>query len=424
MSDYLLFLFPMGIVIILMWGAKLQRKGEYYEEAWSVNQSKALQAVAALMIILHHTVQSITNYGWIPKGPITNSFGILFTSIFFFFSGFGLYKSYKTKEHYLDGFLKKRLPKILIPFMVANIMYLIFVPRGRVNELRHVFTSILGFTLLNANAWFVVEILFLYIAFYVCMKKSSTERIALIKITVFTIILVAFSLLLRHDSSVINGHWFMGEWWYNTTLIFVLGLFVAKNEEKIKHVMMKWYRILMPVFFPVLVGWFILEEHVLVRFGYYQEWENHPGYREKFYTLFMQVSLCAIFVFFILLLNLKIEFKNRVLKFLGGISFEIYLIHDIFRWLLLENEKNGMPDALYLALTYGLSVAFAWFFAKLDKYLLDFCEQYPSIVFSFKRPKFVEEPPAQVRIIVNGIKVLYIIAFIGLLVTEGIAVCS
>ena len=370
--DYLLLLFPIGIVIIIMWGAKLQRKGVYYEDAWSMAQSKALQVAAALMIILHHTVQSITGYGSIWKGPITmwNSFGYLFTSIFFFFSGFGLYKSYKTKEHYLDGFLKNRHPKILIPFMVANILYLIFASQGRVNEIRYVITSIFGFTLLNRNAWFVVELIFLYLAFYICMKKSSTERAALIKLTVFTLILVTFSLLLGHDRSAINGHWFMGEWWYNSTLTFILGFFVAKNEAKTKSIMMKGYKILLPASVLALWGWFLLEESVLRRFGYYREWVNHPGYPEKFYTLIMQVILCFIFMFFILLVNLKIEFKNHVLDFLGGISFEIFLIHDIFRWQFLKCVEKGMPDALYIGLTFVLSVAAGWLFAKIDKYLM------------------------------------------------------
>lgn len=372
MADFLLVLFPVAIVMILMVGAKYDRKGEYFEEAWSVEQSKALQAVAALMIILHHTVQSITAYGSVWKGPVTlwNSFGYLFTSIFFFFSGFGLYKSYKTKEHYLDGFLKNRLPKILIPFMLANILYLLFASQGRVNELRYVITSLFGFTLLNRNAWFVVELIFLYLAFYICMKKSSTERAALIKLTFFTFILVAFSLLLGHDRSSINGHWFMGEWWYNSTLTFIMGFFVAKYEAKIKQIMMKWYKVLLPASILALWGWFLLEESVLRHFGYYREWENHPGYIEKFYSLIMQVILCFIFMFFILLINLKIKFNNRFLKFLGGISFEIFLIHDIFRWQFLKCVEKGMPDALYLALTFVLSVAAGWLFAKVDKYLL------------------------------------------------------
>ena len=147
--------------------------------------------------------------------------------------------------------------------------------------------------------------------------------------------------------------------------------------------------------------------------------------------MIMQVVLCVICMFFILLLNLKIEFKNRVLKFLGGISFEVYLIHDIFRWLLLKSEKNGMSDALYIGLTFVLSIAAACIFSMVDKYLLDFYKRYPSIIYSFRRPKFDDDTPIQIRkdvlkkrVIVSVVKMLYIIAFIGVLVTEGITMCK
>ena len=234
----------MIIVIVLFWRCSIRGKNEYYEESWSLTQSNALRGVAALMIILHHMVQSITRYGDIKKGPVTewNSFGILFTSIFFFFSGFGLYKSYKTKENYLEGFLTKRLPKIILPFLVTNIIYLLTVSIDRISEVRHIFTSIFGFTLINTNAWFIVVLIILYVTFYFCFKKSKTESGAFAKLLIFTIIFVIMCLLLGHDNTSVNGHWFMGEWWYNTTLIFMMGLYFARFETKIKAFMKKWSR--------------------------------------------------------------------------------------------------------------------------------------------------------------------------------------
>ena len=85
MKEFLLFLFPVAIVTILVFGAGVKKRGEYSGEAWSLGQAKALQAFAALMIILHHLVQTITQYSSVKKGPVTiwNSFGILFTSVFF-----------------------------------------------------------------------------------------------------------------------------------------------------------------------------------------------------------------------------------------------------------------------------------------------------------------------------------------------------
>jgi len=430
MADWLLLIFPIGIMVVLLFRAKISKKGEFSEEAWSLGQAKAMQAFAALMIILHHSVQTITDYGADPKGPITiwNSLGILFTSIFFFFSGFGLYKSYKTKEGYLDNFFRKRMPKILVPFMVTNIIYLCSVSYGRIYETRHVFTSLFGVTLLNNNAWFIVELIILYIAFYFCFKKSKTERSALVKLTIFTVLLVLLGLFLCHDTSTINGHWFMGEWWYDTTLIFILGIFIAKYEERAKRIMTEKYKILLPLVTVLFIGWFILEEFVLYNFGYYQEWKYHPGYPEKFITLAVQIVLCVIFILLIRLINLKISFKNKMLTFLGGISLELYLIHGIFRWVLYSGERFKMPDFLYLFFTFSLSIVSAWGLTKVDHLILDFCKRNSPIILSFKPPKFEDDTSIRLqqemlrkRSVVNGIKVAFILAFIAMLVTEGIA---
>ena len=237
MSDILLVLFPIIIFTILFAGAKVRRTEESSGEAWSLGQAKAMQVFAALMVILHHMVQRITNYGAIDKGPVTawNSFGTLCTSVFFFFSGFGLFKSYKTKENYLEGMLRKRLPKILIPFFVTNIIYLIFVSKGKVSNALDIVTSLVGFTLLNSNAWFIVELTVLYTLFYLCFRKAGSDCKAICWLTIFTTILVIAALLLGHDTTKIRGHWFMGEWWYNTTLIFIMGILFAKYESRVKN---------------------------------------------------------------------------------------------------------------------------------------------------------------------------------------------
>ena len=430
MADWLLLIFPIGIMVVLLFRARISKKGEFSGEAWSLGQAKAMQVVAALMIVLHHLVQTISDYGEDPKGPITiwNSFGILFTSIFFFFSGFGLYKSYKTKEGYLVSFFRKRMPKLLIPFMVTNILYLCTASYGRIYETRHVFTSLFGVTLLNTNAWFIVELIILYIAFYFCFGKSKSERSALIKLTVFTMLLMILSFFLCHDTSTVNGHWFMGEWWYNTTLIFILGIFIAKYEERVKRIMKEKYRILLVAATFLLIGWFFLEEFVLNHFGYYQEWKYHPGYPEKFITLAVQVVLCVIFIFLICLINLKVCFKNRMLTFFGGISLELYLIHGVFLWELYGGEGAEKPDFLYFFYSYGLSIVAAMGLAKLDQLLLNFGKSHSSLILSFRRPKFEDDTSIQMqqemlrkRSVMNGVKVIFILAFIAMLVTEGIA---
>ena len=50
--------------------------------------------------------------------------GYLFVSVFFFCSGLGLYKSFRTKPDYLKGFFRRRVLPIVIAFYLSEWIYL------------------------------------------------------------------------------------------------------------------------------------------------------------------------------------------------------------------------------------------------------------------------------------------------------------
>ena len=58
MSDYFLLIYPVIIVIVLFAGCIIRKKGEYYEEAWSLTQSNALRAVAISKNIWYNIISN------------------------------------------------------------------------------------------------------------------------------------------------------------------------------------------------------------------------------------------------------------------------------------------------------------------------------------------------------------------------------
>lgn len=329
---------------------------KFREDAFSLKNTKALQGITAIAIILHHLAQEITGYGAVWKGPITylNDMGILFTSIFFFFSGYGLLKSFLTKPGYLDGFLENRLPVVLIPFLVSNCIYLIFIGlyTGKVVRVTDALTCLSGLTLLNTNSWFLVEIIIFYLVFYMIYKRCKNQKKAFGLMTGFVLCLMVISLFLGHDHSDLNGHWFMGEWWYNSTITFLCGMLVAKHEEAIVAFVKKNYRWLLPVVTVVFVSLYILAEYVVKNIGYYQEWEGHPGYGAKAITLAVQMPTCILFVAVIFLLCMKIRWHNPVTDFLGKISLELYIIHglmmEVVRYMFPKLTDGGFIFMIFL----------------------------------------------------------------------------
>lgn len=334
MSNYLLLIYPLLLLAVTFGGCKINPKGEFSSDYWSRAQSQLLQGIFCVFVILHHLTQSVTTYGQIYKGPITilSSMGILFTAVFFFFSGYGLIYSYMNKPRYLGSFLSHRFPVILVPFFVSNIIYVL----ARI-YITHIPTKgstlykcLTGLILLNGNGWYIVEIFILYLAFFFCFRFIRKKDISLILLSLFTILLIIKSLYNGHDYTEIGGHWFKGEWWYNSTITFIMGMLFARFRERVVNFIKAGYRILLPLTVILFIITFVIEEYVLRVYGYYHESLVVDGINDKVITLIAQSILCLIFVFLILLISLKITLGNRLLKGLSVISTELFLIHNLF----------------------------------------------------------------------------------------------
>lgn len=85
--------------------------------------------------------------------------GHFFVAVFLFCSGYGLYKSVRSKENYLQGFVKKRVLPIIVAFYVTAIIFTIVrALMGQKMDLPQVLRYLSGVQLSNPNAWYVVAI--------------------------------------------------------------------------------------------------------------------------------------------------------------------------------------------------------------------------------------------------------------------------
>lgn len=379
MENYILLVFPAAMIAMMVYRAKIAKRGLIWEDCWSGRYSKNLQVMMAFGVLYHHLTQSITNYGEIDKGPITimSNMGILFTSVFFFYSGYGLMRQYYSKEDYLDGFLYKRLSVVVVPFAVTNILYVFagFV-EGRINDVLGFFTSFFGLTLINTNAWYVVEIIIFYIAFYLAFKYVKNERKAICVVALVVFAVIAAGVLLKHDTSTINGHWFMGEWWYNTSILFVVGMIFAKNRKKIIDFIKPRYGLWLAFSAVLFIGLFNLESYVRNRFGYYHETYTTIVYSDKIITLMTQILLCISFVLFLQILTMKVRFDNPILQKASGITLEVYLIQDIC--MHRDAYASDMPDWMYYAIVTAVTVLAAIVLHFVNNKILGVLNEYKS----------------------------------------------
>lgn len=328
-----LHIYPALLVIVILMGAKLSPKGEFSPDFLCPQQGKLIRGAACIAIILHHLTQQATVYGSYNMGPITllANCGILFTSVFFFFSGYGLIISLFTKPGYLNDFLKKRLLSILIPFWIINaIGVLIGYLTGIHYNLSEVFLNISGISLVNSNGWYIIEIAFLYFFFYLFFGTFGNRKISYFLLTAATFGLIFFSYTRGHDTPGAKVSWFRGEWWFNSTFVFILGTLFAARKEKITALLQKHYRVLLPAVTLIFTAALLNADHAVKAHGYYMGSMTGDGMEHALVTLAAQTASCFFFILLMILLSMKLTLNSKPLNFLGGISTEMFLIHGFF----------------------------------------------------------------------------------------------
>lgn len=157
-------IFIVILLLLLFYKTKLSSIGEYFEDFLSLNNSKSIKGICCFFIVIHHISINLSDPGLF---SIFVDIGYLSVSLFFFYSGYGLMKSLETKDDYLNGFIIKRLPTILISFWLVNIIYIfVNIILGEKYSFISMISYITGIKLINSNAWYVITIILFYLSFY------------------------------------------------------------------------------------------------------------------------------------------------------------------------------------------------------------------------------------------------------------------
>ncbi len=361
-------IFIVLLFVLLFIGVKGNKK--FHDDAFSLSVTKGIQGFCAAGIILHHMAQAITQNGKLDKGilNIMCDFGVFFVGVFFFCSGYGVYTSLKTKPNYLKGFLRKRLTTILVPFYTGNTIFVLtFILLGEKFTTTELISAFTGWMLLNTQLWFIVEIFILYLAFYVLFKVLKSEKAAYLLMGGFIIALMAVSLYLGHDfQTKSGGAWLKGEWWYNGIFVFFIGMTFARYYDALIKNIKKFYWVWLSVSIIGSGIFFALTQHMLKTKGYWAEWDGHPGYAEKIQTLACQLPMIIFMVIAFFLITMKLQFKNKLLSFLGKIVIELYIIHNLFI-LNLRNQIEIKNDFIYILSVYVLSISLAVLLHAFDQ---------------------------------------------------------
>lgn len=262
------------------------------------------------------------------------SWGAPVVSLFLFISGYGLLSSYLAQQNsYLNGFFRKRIWKTAKPYLIATALFIGFEYLDKDSSLTLVYSSLMKGEPPLPYSWFVISIIIFYFAFYLIFlipKLSVLDKI--MGCIVFSVFYIALVITAGYDRC-----------WWVSSLAFPTGLLFRYKE-----------RVFMKIGSSAVSSiLFLITSCAIV----------YMLIRSKIEDL-----LPVAYIFIPLLIIIPVEnlrFTNSsILRFFGKISYEIYLFHGFFYFLLRGNSIYIQSDFIYLMSVNSMTVLSAYLLSE------------------------------------------------------------
>lgn len=328
-----------GIIIMVLVPVHF---GNYTErEVLGKNNMTYLKGMACIMVVVTHTCTQLGGEGIL---ILPSNIGTIAVGIFFFWSGYGLMYSYLNKENYLKGFVTKRILLVYVPFVFANAIFLLcnFIEQEVYSFIETV-KYLLGIKLICGHAWYIQTIIILYILFYLSAKVSNGNKKKFILLLAICIIVYkGYEDYIANPSDMYRGN----------VIPFLVGYMVACiDSRKVECWIRKNYKTIT----------FAITFLFSATFFYISIFRWHIPCidpRNKIICVITTTVCQSSFVILTLVISLKVRFQSKLVNYIGKISYEVYLLHqiaiDISKYFFMKyNLAATLLSAVVLAIIIG-----------------------------------------------------------------------
>lgn len=304
--------------------------------------SVSIKGIAAFSVMMGHLSSSLPWY-------ISHLFpGGLWVAVFFFYSGYGLHLGL-LRDPEQKGFLMKKFYRVLLPFIIAEVLYWTVCPDMNIADL---LKGIFCLKLLNPVLWYVVELLVMLAIFYVLNKilKHNYHRYC---VAIHLALWLVFMLL-----SVIFD---IGVWWYISTSAYLIGITFALKKDKVLSITNREYMLFAcSVIFTSLYACLIMLNTNVIAL-------NHL---KNYAVVLINIISAPFFLAFVAFITHIISENNRgkrskLLAIMGGVSYEIYLFH----MPIYIVSKQAFDNNYTIVFTVIITIFFSVLFSKVYKLL-------------------------------------------------------
>lgn len=243
---------------------------------------------------------------------------------------------YLKKEGYLNGFISRKITKILIPYLVAIILYSAAEIATGSSFLECVESFAIGNPVAKYS-WYIIAVFVYYIEFWIAFRQKKLNPW-----------IVAWGLHALNLLACFIVKWPMN--WINTSHTFLIGGLMCQYKERICCVEKKKIGVFLGV---VLVTTFIATSYLTNKM--------------ELLLLYWIGSTAACVL--IASISTRVEIKGDIWKRVSLISFELYLYHGLTNSLLKHIDIIYQSNYIYCMMAYICAIFVAGVMHRFDKYI-------------------------------------------------------
>lgn len=266
----------------------------------SKDNSIQIKGIMAIVVMLSHIAPFMKQWQYLISGFIA-------VGIFFYYSAFGSEYASSHNKNYFNGFFKKKIIHIFLPYLFADLLYFvssIVIYHDKYDSIfLTFFYQCIGIKMSNHILWYIWHLIAFLILFNL-IKKIKNSKLQYFIFFFAYIVYLIFAVFLD-----------IGTWWYTSTSCLLIGIFFANNQN-----------LIIPHYLKVMciILWLIV---ICMGEIYIFTGIKLLSINNNYYATMLQMIVTPLFVLSIRILMNGIKLQNNILRNIGKISYEIYLYH-------------------------------------------------------------------------------------------------
>lgn len=332
-------IYYIAIFILPIIGIKIQKNG-FSPDYLAKENTNAIKGIFLLFIFISHSIPYLLKCGFVFDGisnhilrSINIAMGQLVVVMFLFYSGYGVGESYKRKGNaYVKRMPVHRFLNTLLNYDVAVLFFIILsVSLSIPLSLKQCLLTLVAWDSIGNSNWYIFCILICYLISFVVLKVGFLQKNPVINTFVLTIIVSLFISVYKEP------------WWYNTMWAYAIGFTYSIYKAKFEDFIQNKYLFILIFLFVIFILLFILKIE----------------FRGVRYNL-----LSISFALLLVTISMKIIVNNKILCWVGFNLFPMYIYQRLPMLYLSHEHCNFCVNnpVIFVALSFIATVCISYFY--------------------------------------------------------------